>query len=377
MTFCNALTRAPDDQTIADHDSRLATRVLNWAASHGRKDLPWQQRINPYRVWVAEIMLQQTRVESVIPYFERFMERFPEVADLALAPLDTVLAHWAGLGYYARARNLHKAAGLIMSAGGFPDTLESLGKLPGIGRSTAGAILSVAFGKRSAILDGNVKRVLTRFHGIEGPPDDSRTQRELWRLSDGHTPARRCREYTQAIMDLGATICTRHNPDCKACPLASDCVAFIQQRTGELPSPRQRKKMPVRSCYMLLLKNAGGRCYLVKRPPAGIWGGLWALPEFRSRQDALDWCEDSGAVILRWWPSQRHTFSHYHLEYTTVVADWSKPRDSVREYAPGLWCDPSEPNNLALPVPIKRLLEKLGAESQESDYEQNPMREPQ
>lgn len=351
---------------MAVHDTQLATRVLTWAASHGRKDLPWQQKISPYRVWVSEIMLQQTRVESVIPYFERFMERFPEVTDLALAPLDSVLAHWAGLGYYARARNLHKAAGLIAAAGSFPDTLESLLKLPGIGCSTAGAILSVAFGKPCAILDGNVKRVLARFHGIEGWPGDSSVNRDLWRLSAQHTPGERCGEYTQAIMDLGATVCTRHNPDCEFCPLASDCFAFIHQRTRELPGPRPQRPLPVKSCCMLLLINRNGGCYLMKRPPTGIWGGLWGLPEFRSKSDTIEWCANSGASNLQWWPRQRHTFSHFHLDYTPGVAEWFTPANAVRDDASGLWCTPEDHNRLALPAPIKLLLERLGSETQKS-----------
>ncbi|MGH8559230.1 MAG: A/G-specific adenine glycosylase [Methylococcales bacterium] len=349
---------------MTGNDSGLATRILTWAASHGRKDLPWQQRISPYRVWVSEIMLQQTRVDTVIPYFERFMKRFPEVADLASAPLDTVLAYWAGLGYYARVRNLHKAAGLIASADRFPDSLESLCKLPGIGRSTAGAILSVGFRKPSAILDGNVKRVLTRMYAIEGWPDDTRVKRELWRLSEQHTPEQDCREYAQAIMDLGATVCTRHNPNCAGCPLSSDCIAFAHGRTRELPSPRQRKTMPVKSCTLLLLRNRDGHCYLVKRPPVGIWGGLWGLPEFSSKQDTIEWCAKSGASNLQWWPRQRHTFSHYHLDYTPVVAEWLNPGNYVREEEPGLWCDPADNSHLALPAPIKRLVDRLRLDSQ-------------
>lgn len=344
--------------------SRFTNRILNWAANHGRKDLPWQHDITPYRIWVAEIMLQQTRVESVIPYFEKFMNRFPEVGDLANAPLDTVLVYWSGLGYYARARNLHKAAGLIASATCFPDDLESLCQLPGIGRSTAGAILSVAFQMRAAILDGNVKRVLTRFHGIEGWPDDARIQRELWRLSEQHTPERRCREYTQAIMDLGATVCTRHNPDCEVCPLNFDCFALAHTRTEELPIPRQRKTLPVKFCTMLMLRNGTGDCYLVKRPPTGIWGGLWGFPEFSSIADTIEWCKQSGASNLTWWPRQRHTFSHYHLDYTPVAADWLIPGNRVREDEFGLWRNPSDQNDLALPTPIKRLVDRLGIGSE-------------
>jgi A/G-specific adenine glycosylase len=344
----------------------FAARVLNWAAAHGRKDLPWQHEISPYRVWVSEIMLQQTRVETVIPYFERFMQRFPRVGDLADAPLDTVLAYWSGLGYYARARNLHQAAGLIVAVGRFPDTLDSLCELPGIGRSTAGAILSVAFQKRGAILDGNVKRVLARFHGVEGWPNDPTINRELWRLSEQHTPEHHCREYTQAIMDLGATVCTRRAPNCASCPLGSDCTASVQGRTGELPGSRQRTPLPVRSCYMLMLCNRSGNCYLVKRPPTGIWGGLWGFPEFAAKSELMDWCDQAGAGNLQWWSRQRHTFSHYHLDYTPVAADWPGPDYSVRENEPALWCNPAENNHLGLPAPVKRLVDRLRTERQTS-----------
>ncbi|MGH8552634.1 MAG: A/G-specific adenine glycosylase, partial [Methylococcales bacterium] len=335
--------------------------VLDWAQIHGRRDLPWQQSISPHRVWIAEVMLQQTRVETVIPYFERFMNRFPGVADLADAPLDTVLAHWSGLGYYSRARNLHKAAGMIVTAKRFPDSLEALCKLPGIGRSTAGAILSVGFEKFGVILDGNVKRVLARVYAIEGRLDDARVKNELWRLSEELSPRKHCREYTQAIMDLGATVCTPHQPDCSACPWSSNCIAFARDRTHELPSPRKHKTLPTKSCTLLMLRDQRGQCYLVKRPPVGIWGGLWALPEFASKPDTLEWCRKSGATNLQWWPQKRHTFSHFHLDYTPVVADWSNPGLGVGENGPSLWCDPEHTNQLALPAPIKRLVERLGA----------------
>ncbi|MGR9105740.1 MAG: A/G-specific adenine glycosylase [Gammaproteobacteria bacterium] len=355
--------------------SQIAQRILRWAERNGRKNLPWQREITPYRVWISEIMLQQTRVETVIPYFERFMQRFPTVEDLAAAPLDTVLATWSGLGYYARARNLHKAAGLIAAARIFPDTSEALCKLPGIGRSTAGAILSVAFGRPAAILDGNVKRVLTRFHGIEGWPDDADVKRELWRLSEAHTPAQRCREYTQAIMDLGATVCTRRQPNCSICPLSSDCQARIHARTHELPSPRRRKEMPVKSCILLLLRNEKGHCYLIKRPPTGIWGGMWGLPEFPTRADTFDWCAQRGASNLEWWPRERHTFSHYHLDYTPVVADWLQAGHALHEPDAEMWCDPASNRHIALPAPIKRLLDRLRAGGQNSQPEQNFMRD--
>lgn len=357
--------------------SLLPTHILNWSATHGRQDLPWQQSITPYRVWVSEIMLQQTRVDTVVPYFERFMKRFPKIEDLAEASLDTVLAHWSGLGYYARARNLHKTATLITSTGFFPDTLESLCKLPGIGRSTAGAILSIAFQKSTAILDGNVKRVLARFYGIEGWPGDPRVNRELWYRSERQTPKTLSREYTQAIMDLGATVCTRRKPECAQCPLNFGCFAFLHQQTDVLPSPQRRNKMPVKSCTMLLLRNNNGLCYLEKRPPTGIWGGLWGLPEFCSKSDTVEWCAKTGAANLQWLPQQRHTFSHYHLDYTPVVAQWLNRTDCVREDECGLWSDPSNTNHLGLPTPIKKLLDRLRSNGLYSQPEQRNKREEQ
>lgn len=340
-------------------NSVFSSRVLRWADSSGRCSLPWQTNITPYRVWVSEIMLQQTRTETVIPYFEKFVQRFPEVRDLADASIDTILFYWSGLGYYARARNLHKAASIVASNGSLPNTVEELCNLPGIGRSTAGAILSIGYGIPAPILDGNVKRVLARYRGIEGWPGASKVNRQLWELSAEYTPQRRNRAYTQAIMDLGATVCTPRKPRCDCCPLAEDCFAFLYQRTNDLPTPRKRSPLPVKTCFMLVLRNEAGLFYLVKRPPTGIWGGLWVFPEFGSKRDTLKWCSNIGAEKLDWWPVERHTFSHYHLDYTPVTARYEGKAMRVEGAPPALWYDPATTQDIGLPKPIKHLVDKV------------------
>ncbi len=259
----------------------LAAKLLPWFDAHGRHDLPWQADPTPYRVWVSEVMLQQTQVETVKPYFERFMERFPDVAALAAAPQDEVMRLWSGLGYYARARNLHRAAADIVTRhdGELPESLEALVALPGIGRSTAGAILALARGQRHAILDGNVKRVLARVFMVEDAAESSAGLKKLWALSEAVTPAARVAAYTQAIMDLGATVCTRANPACDCCPLSDGCGAFAVRRTAEIPAVRRRAPRRLKRMHMLLVLSAG-RVLLERRPPQGIWGGLWAPAEF-------------------------------------------------------------------------------------------------
>jgi len=257
-----------------------ADTLLAWFDTHGRHDLPWQHPRTPYRVWISEIMLQQTQVSTVVPYFERFLQRFPDVHSLAAAAQDDVLALWSGLGYYARARNLHRAAQHIVERhdGKFPTTLEAWLALPGIGRSTAGAILAQAFEQRQPILDGNVRRVLARYHAIDGWPGDRAVQDQLWKRAEAATPHRRIADYTQAIMDLGATVCTR-TPRCNQCPLSTGCGAHRLGRTADFPGRRPRKTLPVRLTAMLVLRDENGRILLVRRPPTGIWGGLWSLPE--------------------------------------------------------------------------------------------------
>lgn len=351
--------------------SEFQQRLLAWFDVHGRKDLPWQQDLNPYRVWVSEIMLQQTQVSSVIGYFQRFMMRFPTLQCLADAQLDEVLQHWSGLGYYARARNLHKTAQLIAVDGGvFPQTLAGLMALPGIGRSTAGAILSIACGQNQAILDGNVKRVLTRFHAITGWPGQSDVVNQLWQLATEYTPTQRCGDYTQAMMDLGATLCTRSRPKCECCPVNASCQAKALNLMQLIPASKPRKTLPVKNRLMLMLLDEQGRMLLEKRPPSGIWGGLWSLPEFVDVQSLQDWCFQQGYRIdqLKMYETQRHTFSHYHLDFTPMWAILQNPINNVMEGGQWVWYKASEIDSLGLPAPIKRLLQQR---CKEVDYDEN------
>ena len=337
----------------------FAARVLTWFDRHGRKDLPWQQSPEPYPVWVSEIMLQQTQVAAVIPYYQRFMERFPDIQTLAGAPVDAVLAAWSGLGYYARARNLHRAAQLIARQERFPDTLDALTKLPGIGRSTAGAILSIAFNDSHAILDGNVKRVLSRFYAVPGWPGENRVAVELWRLSAACTPRNRAADYTQAIMDLGATVCLRSTPLCQRCPLNKECRARLEQRIDSLPGRRPGRAMPTKHCVFLLLKDDSGKYILLeKRPETGIWGGLWSFPEYSNTDAALSWCQERDFPILRQRTlrPRRHTFSHFHLDYTALVVHTENPRHFVMESNRAVWYKVDTVDTLGIPAPVRQLL---------------------
>ncbi len=340
--------------------STFQQHILAWFELQGRKDLPWQQDITPYRVWLSETMLQQTQVLTVIPYFNAFTERFPTLDSLALAPVDDVLHRWAGLGYYARARNLHKTAQLIVEQGRFPDSLDELTALPGIGLSTAGAILSIAFKKSHPILDGNVKRVLTRFKAISGWPGTSQVNKALWAISAQLTPIDRVAEYTQAMMDLGATICTRSKPACGVCPLESHCLARITGTVSVLPTPKPAKTLPVKQLVLLLLSNNLNRILLEKRPPTGIWGGLWSLPEFNSIESAHDWCSSKNWPIndVQTLATRRHTFSHYHLDYTPLLIRTDNPINFVMEANLAVWYKPKQINALGLPAPIKLLLQQ-------------------
>jgi A/G-specific adenine glycosylase len=342
----------------------IASRLVAWHAQRGRHDLPWQRDRTPYRVWISEIMLQQTQVSTVIPYFERFMQRFPDVRSLADAPADEVLHLWTGLGYYARARNLQRAAQSIRDAHGgeFPATLDAVMDLPGVGRSTAGAILALSRGERHSILDGNVKRVLARHAALEGAPDESATQSALWALADEHTPHADVATYTQAIMDLGAMVCTRANPRCPECPLADDCRARIEQRTADLPA-RKRARAPRKSkrAVMLLARRADA-VLLVQRPPNGIWGGLWCLPEFGDRDGAALYAQrelSSATLGTTPLPDIEHSFTHFDLVITPLVAEC---RGAAGVAAPGaLWYDLKNPARVGLPAPIKTLLGSLPA----------------
>ncbi len=344
----------------------LAPRLLPWFQRHGRRDLPWQQDPTPYRVWVSEIMLQQTRVSTVIPYFNRFLECFPSIDDLAAAPLDRVLHLWSGLGYYARARNLHRTARIVVRdfGGNLPMDPAELMKLPGIGRSTAGAVPALSLGRRCAILDGNVKRVLTRFYGISGWPGRTSVANRLWRLAARETPRRRAAAYTQALMDLGATVCVRSRPDCAACPLAAGCLAFKHGEQCLLPTPRTRKPLPRRGVVFALLENERGEVLLEKRPPAGVWGGLWSFPEHEPGTPLSAWVKSRYALVveeLETLPQIRHVFSHFQLDVTPVRGIVRGRGGAVQDSDTLLWRPPGRPPAIGLPAPVKKLLQALCA----------------
>jgi A/G-specific adenine glycosylase len=345
-------------------DDQFAVRLLAWFDAHGRKDLPWQHDPTPYRVWVSEVMLQQTQVATVIPYYQRFMASFPGVAALAAADLDSVLAHWSGLGYYSRARNLHRAAQQIRDehAGQFPDTLEAVMALPGVGRSTAGAILALSLQQRHPILDGNVKRVLSRYHAIDQWPGLPAVEKELWRLAEQHTPQLRVAHYTQAIMDLGATLCSRSRPRCHECPQQSECQANAQDAQSRYPVAKPRKSVPVRQATLLLVFDEAGDLLLERRPPSGIWGGLWSLPELSPESDPDTWGEEQRMKIdaAQEHAPFRHTFSHFHLDITPLELRVSHDApNGVMEPAGLVWYKTKSIHQLGLPAPIRRLLEQL------------------
>lgn len=338
----------------------FATRVLRWYDTNGRKDLPWQREINPYRVWVSEIMLQQTQVQTVIPYYERFMRSFPELASLADASIDAVLQHWSGLGYYARARNLHRAAQLIRDehGGEFPLEFDAVLALPGVGRSTAGAILALATEQRHAILDGNVKRVLARHRAIPGWPGDAQVANALWASADELTPRCRVAEYTQAIMDLGATVCTRSRPACADCPVAADCAARLGDNVEQFPGRKAKRAKPLKQTIMVMAVR-GDSVYLERRPPAGIWGGLWSLPEV---QDVDDWCQRILEVVPGATEEQRvlrHSFSHYDLDIQPVLVRLAAHSRKVADNPDVIWhpLDNEPPGGIA--APVQQLLNTL------------------
>ncbi len=311
---------------------QVQNRLCAWHKKEGRQDLPWQNPRTPYRVWISEVMLQQTQVSTVIPYFHRFLDHFSDVTKLAKAPLDEVLKLWAGLGFYARARNLHSTAKILHHQYNdqFPEDLQLLQTLPGIGRSTAGAILALGFNHSAPILDGNVKRVLCRLHAVAGWPGEPKILKELWSLTEQYTPQKNIAVYTQAIMDLGALICTPTNPHCGQCPLQSNCLAYETKEPTDYPWPKPSKKLPIRATAMLLLRNNENAILLEKRPPTGIWGGLWSLPECPEK-NIKEWCQQnyhSQIGKLEYWPMFRHTFSHFHLDITPVIVPikkWSPP----------------------------------------------------
>ncbi|MGN6234055.1 MAG: A/G-specific adenine glycosylase [Trinickia sp.] len=350
----------------------FATRLIAWQRTHGRHDLPWQNTRDPYRIWLSEIMLQQTQVSTVIPYYGKFLARFPDVAALARAPIDEVMALWAGLGYYSRARNLHRCAQAVMErhGGAFPDSPEQLAQLPGIGRSTAAAIASFAFGARATILDGNVKRVLARVFGIEGFPGEKRVENAMWLLAEdlmpgGDASGDDVSAYTQGLMDLGATLCVRGKPDCARCPFASDCVARATGRQRELPAARPKKTVPTRRTWMLVLRD-GASVLLERRPPSGIWGGLWSLPEaadeaaLSARAHALG--AGHGAQALQRLAPITHTFTHFKLDIEPRCADLTgaPPLNGLQacddETA---WVPLARIDDYGVPAPVRKLLDAL------------------
>lgn len=351
--------------------------VLDWFSTSGRKDLPWQQNPTPYRVWISEIMLQQTQVQTVIPYYLRFMAQYPDVAALAAASVDQVLHLWTGLGYYARARNLHKAAKQVVQdhGGEFPQDVEALEALPGIGRSTAGAIAALSMHIRAPILDGNVKRVLTRYFAIAGYPESSAVKKQLWTVAESLLPEQNIAAYTQAMMDLGATLCTRSSPACQQCPLANDCQALASDKIAEFPGKKPKKALPVKAVNMFIVRNNSGHVLLEKRPDSGIWGGLYSLPEQpandadASAEPGLVAYAETGLAVnplsLEPLPSIRHSFTHYHLEITPLlVPEWEleTANIAVADSDRWLWYPLDHSVEVGLAAPVKKLLTRLNAD---------------
>ena len=338
--------------------SKFASALIDWQGKHGRRDLPWQGTTDPYHIWLSEVMLQQTQVSAVIPYYERFLRRFPSIAALAAASEDEVLQLWSGLGYYARGRNLHAAAKTISKLGFFPATAEEIEKLPGIGRSTAAAIAAFAFGERAAILDGNVKRVLARHFGIEGWPGEKPVESRLWARATMVLPKTGIETYTQALMDLGATICTRSAPRCELCPVRTACKARKQDRTAEIPAPRPRKALPQKAVTWLLL-HRGSEILLEKRPSPGIWGGLWSFPEAPAK-DVDGYCRRTlGCEVeaKKELETLEHGFTHFRLQIRPL---WCEVTKKPTLESPGrLWIDVADAAQAAVPTPVRMLLARL------------------
>lgn len=349
----------------------MQSSLRHWHTLHGRHHLPWQQHRSPYRVWVSEIMLQQTQVSTVIPYFERFIERYPDIESLASSSLDEVLVHWQGLGYYRRARHLHQCAQTVVTrhGGQFPIDLNDLSKLPGIGRSTAGAILSMAMSQRASILDGNVKRILARCFMIDGWTGSHQVEKRLWELSDALTPALAtdCAQHSQALMDLGATLCRRHKPACDSCPWFDYCQSRIHHCQTEYPRPQPKKPKVLRERYLLWLENSEGEILLLQRPPLGIWPGLWSLPESETQDGLMEIpyitevlkYEHGQPVHRESLPSFRHAFTHFtgifHTLRLKIPDDYLST--SIREPDNSLWVSMQDAQRLALPTPVRQLLE--------------------
>jgi A/G-specific adenine glycosylase len=341
--------------------SGFDSALLAWFDRHGRHDLPWQ-RGDAYRVWLSEIMLQQTQVATVIPYFTRFTAALPTLRVLAAADEDRVLALWSGLGYYRRARFLHRAAQQCVErhGGELPRDFEALAALPGIGRSTAGAILAQAHGLRFPILDGNVKRVLARYHGIRGYPGQGAVEKQLWQHAEQHTPQTRIADYTQAIMDLGATVCVRTRPLCPGCPLAADCVAHREHLTDMLPEARPAKTLPTRDTIMLVLHDDTRRVLLQRRGAQGVWSGLWSLPEAAddatARMLAGRHASIGNAQALTPFT---HVFSHYRLRIAPLLFAPATPTRAIADNDDTRWYARDEALALGLPAPVRTLLTAL------------------
>ena len=348
--------------TVRSND--FAVRICAWQREHGRHHLPWQDTRDPYRVWLSEIMLQQTQVGTVIPYYERFLERFPDIGTLARADQEEVMPYWAGLGYYARARNLHRCAQVLVAehGGRFPPYSQDIARLPGIGRSTAAAIAAFSHGERAPIMDGNVKRVFTRFFGIHGYPGLRAVEQRLWGLAEtalDQAPADLdMAAYTQGLMDLGAQICTRGKPQCAACPLSPDCEARRLGLQRTLPEPRPRRAIPERHCAMLLL-HGDGHVLLEKQPQPGIWGGLWSLPRYDNAQELADACLGKGIAV----PDESrmatfvHTFTHFRLHIEPWLLE--APRRSAEPEAGRRWIPFEQLAHTAVPAPVRSLLAAL------------------
>lgn len=344
-------------------------KLLAWYKKSGRTDLPWQQDKTAYRVWVSEIMLQQTQVKTVIPYYLKFMAVFPNVTTLADASLDSVLALWAGLGYYSRARNLHKTAIIIQQEyhGNFPSDLEKMILLPGIGRSTASAILAFSEKQALTILDGNVKRVFARLHTVAGWPSKPEVEKQLWKIAETYTPtSRNIVDYTQAIMDLGATVCTRSKPKCIECPVSSECIAFSKNETALFPHSSPKKLLPTKRTFFLLLTNKNNEILLERRPETGIWGGLWSLPEMLTPElptQYSHYCSTAAASKGQALTPIRHVFSHFKLIATPIQYSVKKSNSLAMSDTTILWHNPNSPLPKGVPAPIKKLLLHLARES--------------
>ncbi|MCL9773551.1 A/G-specific adenine glycosylase [Vibrio methylphosphonaticus] len=341
-----------------------ASSILDWYEKYGRKSLPWQQDKTAYKVWLSEIMLQQTQVTTVIPYFERFLQHFPTVEALARAPQDEVLHLWTGLGYYARARNLHKAAQIVMSeyGGEFPKTLEAMNALPGVGRSTAAAVLSSVYKLPHAILDGNVKRTLARSFAVEGWPGQKKVENVLWEIAESHTPSINTDKYNQAMMDMGALVCTRSRPKCTLCPVSTLCVANKQDKQLEFPGKKPKKIKPEKETWFVILKHKE-EVWLAQRPQSGIWGGLFCFPESQVADitESLERLniEESMIQSMETDIAFRHTFSHYHLDITPIIVTLNQLPTMIMAPSQGLWYNMSKPDKVGLAAPVKQLIHAL------------------